>query len=65
MPLFDYRCKRCDSVTEVLVRGSGDGKPVCESCGGDSLERLLSPFSTGGSATRASQDADPSCRGMT
>jgi putative FmdB family regulatory protein len=44
MPLYDFRCPRCDAVTEMLVDVSS--KPSCPSCGGGELEKLLSPFAT-------------------
>lgn len=41
MPLYEYQCKSCDQVVEVLVRSEKDtGK--CPSCGETRLERLLS-----------------------
>ncbi len=43
MPIYEYVCKSCDRKFEALVRGSK--APVCESCGGADLERLMStPF---------------------
>jgi putative FmdB family regulatory protein len=42
MPLFEYRCLSCDSHFELLIRGAMT--PACPSCGGTSLERLLSMF---------------------
>lgn len=42
MPLFEYRCNRCNKITELLVR-SGSEKPVCE-CGSDDLHRVMSTF---------------------
>lgn len=46
MPLYEYECKSCHQVVEVLVRGeaerSGGESPECPECGDPSLERLLS-----------------------
>lgn len=42
MPLFEYRCLGCESQFELLIRGGAE--PRCPSCGGTSLERLLSMF---------------------
>jgi len=41
MPIFDFRCRDCGSVSEVLVRGSDGARPQCGSCGGDNLEKLM------------------------
>lgn len=43
MPLYDFRCKACAHEFEALVRPPRE--PVCPSCGGADLERLLSGFS--------------------
>jgi putative FmdB family regulatory protein len=40
MPLFDYRCRRCNSTFELLVRSSG--VPTCPACGTAELEKLVS-----------------------
>ncbi|MDD3764699.1 MAG: zinc ribbon domain-containing protein [Nevskiales bacterium] len=49
MPLYDYRCPRCQEVFELLV--SASTKPRCPHCGGRKLERLMSaPAAPGRSA---------------
>jgi putative FmdB family regulatory protein len=42
MPIYEYQCRSCDAVFELLVR-SGD-VAACPSCHGQDLERLLSSF---------------------
>ncbi len=42
MPLYEYQCKSCGKVFEVLQRASAKPLKVHEGCGG-ALERLLSP----------------------
>jgi putative FmdB family regulatory protein len=42
MPLYEYRCQRCEDVFEVIQRFSDEPLTVHESCGG-AVERLLSP----------------------
>lgn len=49
MPLFEFRCPACDSQFELLVRGSTP--PVCPSCGGTALERLISSFAVSSEGT--------------
>ncbi len=41
MPIYDYRCRDCGTVSEVLVRGEDSASARCASCGGENLERLL------------------------
>jgi putative FmdB family regulatory protein len=40
MPIYEYQCKSCSHQFETLVRRNET--PVCESCGGADLERLMS-----------------------
>lgn len=42
MPIFEYRCKKCNEVFEVLVRSSQ--KPECPNCKSKRLEKLISTF---------------------
>lgn len=45
MPLFDFLCLECGEVSEVLVSGS-ESKPICKTCGSQSLKKLLSAHSS-------------------
>ncbi len=40
MPLYEYACRKCDHEFELLIRGSE--QPVCPTCHGTRLEKLLS-----------------------
>ena len=42
MPTYDYRCRSCGNVTEVIHSMLEDGPTVCEVCGGV-LRRVLFP----------------------
>lgn len=41
MPLYEYKCDRCNEVFEVMQKFSDEPLSVHENCGG-SLEKLLS-----------------------
>ncbi len=41
MPLYEYECKTCDQVIELLMRSANE-KPICPDCGEAKLERVLS-----------------------
>ena len=41
MPIYEYRCKKCDKKTEVLVRAPAKPPTRCRECGGR-LEKLIS-----------------------
>jgi putative FmdB family regulatory protein len=42
VPTYDYQCRDCGTVTEVIHSMLDDGPAVCERCGG-SLRRVLFP----------------------
>ncbi len=43
MPLFEYRCRSCDSRFEALVRAAARETGVnCETCDSPEVERLMS-----------------------
>lgn len=42
MPTYDYQCRACGTVTEVIHPMAEDGPTVCEVCGGQ-LRRVLHP----------------------
>ena len=42
MPTYDYQCRACGTVTEVIHSMQEDGPSVCELCGGE-LRRVLFP----------------------
>ena len=45
MPLYEYRCNKCQRRLSVLVRSlSETPEPVCDACGGKEVSRLFSTF---------------------
>jgi putative FmdB family regulatory protein len=42
VPTYDYQCRTCGSVTEVIHSMLEDGPSVCERCGGE-LRRVFYP----------------------
>jgi putative FmdB family regulatory protein len=42
VPTYDYQCRACGAVTEVIHAMAEDGPSVCEVCGGQ-LRRVLYP----------------------
>ncbi len=50
MPLYDFRCKDCGKISEILLTSGGD-TTVCRHCGSGNLEKLMSaPSSLSGEA---------------
>ncbi len=45
MPLYEFRCEKCEHVMERLCRVGSNGKGLkCPKCGGGKLRRLMSVF---------------------
>ena len=44
MPLFEYRCAACSTLTTVLIRNvsKNETHPTCESCGSTSVTKVMS-----------------------
>jgi len=42
VPTYDYQCRSCGNVTEVIHSMLEEGPSVCEVCGGE-LRRVLFP----------------------
>lgn len=42
MPIYEFRCKKCNFDFRTLVRSNPNAEPVCPSCGDDKVVRLLS-----------------------
>ncbi len=43
MPIYEYKCEKCGSVSEFLVGVTRDGTDLkCRSCGGAELKKILS-----------------------
>ncbi len=44
MPLYEYKCAKCDKNFEILQRNNE--KVVCPNCGGKALEKQFSVFAS-------------------
>ena len=42
MPIYDFRCRECGKVSEVLLRGAEGEAVRCPHCASEDLERLIS-----------------------
>jgi len=45
MPLYEYKCKKCNTPFEFLAKNSEDSPSKCPECGSKRTEKLLSTFS--------------------
>jgi putative FmdB family regulatory protein len=41
MPIYEYRCLKCDEIHEVMQKFSDEPLSTCPSCGGE-LKKLIS-----------------------
>ena len=42
MPLYEFKCRDCGNITEVLLHGADKTLLVCPHCGSAALEKLFS-----------------------
>ena len=47
MPIFEYKCNKCEHKTEFLEKSNSKSKHVCEKCGSSDMQKLFSGFSVG------------------
>lgn len=65
MPIYEYSCKDCGSVTEFLEGvGAGEKLPSCKDCGSTELVRLF-PSAFVAQGVNSSSEDIPSCCGLT
>jgi putative FmdB family regulatory protein len=55
VPIFEYRCKKCGHKMEFLEKSRSISKHVCEQCGSNNLQKLLSGFAVGRSKSSSSE----------
>lgn len=62
MPIYEFKCNKCDEFFEILIIGADDKNSVaCPKCASSSFERILSSTSytmdgaSGGQKTGGSQ----------
>ena len=61
MPIYEYGCSDCGTVTSVLVRSVNvrTRKPACATCGGTNVQRIISRFAFHQSLQSKLEQLDP------
>ncbi|HEY6931232.1 MAG TPA: zinc ribbon domain-containing protein, partial [Thermoanaerobaculia bacterium] len=57
MPLFEYRCNRCDERFELFV--VADARARCPRCESADVRKLLSVFAVSSGGSRGMSDSGP------
>ena len=57
MPLYEYQCRGCSAVSEMLVSSSATEPPTCPRCGEAKLEKQFSTFNARGGESAPSHAA--------
>jgi putative FmdB family regulatory protein len=64
VPIYEYRCQKCDTKFEKLVRTmSDDQKPACPSCGSKQTQKSLSMFAVSSEGAARSAGRPSPCAG--
>jgi len=63
MPIYEYKCLKCNEQFEALVFGSEDAS--CPNCNGDKLERLMSACGFKSSGDSSPSTGSSGCSGCT
>ncbi|MFC2158758.1 zinc ribbon domain-containing protein [Acidobacteriota bacterium] len=62
MPIYNYKCSKCQSRFELLVGVTADSNELkCTECGSTDIEKQLSTFSVGSSSQSQPDCASGSC----
>jgi len=66
MPIYEYKCNKCDKEFEFIVFGKED-EVECPECNGKDVERRLSAcsFKSNGTYSAPSSGGGSSCSGCT
>ena len=56
MPIYEFRCLKCEADFEAIVFGKND-KVTCPTCNGDKLERLMSSFGFKSGGSRGNENS--------
>jgi putative FmdB family regulatory protein len=62
MPIFEYRCRRCEQEFEKLVFSHTPASEIrCTDCASEDVEKLLSTFAFTGTARKSGSSGSSSC----
>jgi putative FmdB family regulatory protein len=60
MPIFEYRCEKCDTKFEKIVFNRSE-EIVCPKCGSVQVQKLLSSFAVCAESSRPSPKVGAAC----
>ena len=66
MPIYEYRCAKCQRKTSIFVRGfTVDHPPACSQCGNAETNRVMSTFAMVHSESIENMDIDEMAKEFT
>ncbi|HXK59211.1 MAG TPA: zinc ribbon domain-containing protein [Acidobacteriota bacterium] len=60
MPIFEYRCDKCQTTFERIVLGRSE-EIVCPKCGNEKVQKLLSSFAVSAQTSKSSPPIGAAC----
>ncbi|MGB2907091.1 MAG: zinc ribbon domain-containing protein [Candidatus Aminicenantaceae bacterium] len=58
MPLYEFKCPRCETRFEALVSLGSEQGVTCEDCGSSEIQKCISSFGIGGGSRIKADTAD-------
>jgi len=59
MPIFEYRCTKCEHVTAFLEKPNARQRHKCEKCGSKDTEKVFSTFAAKSGTSSSSSSSCP------
>lgn len=59
MPIFEYRCNKCEHVTSFLEKAGSRKAHTCEKCRSKDTEKMFSTFAAKAGGSSASSSSCP------
>lgn len=61
MRFVDYKCEKCQEVSEIVIRGDNGSEIKCEKCGSSKMVKIFSPIGFKSDSTDEVSSGASSC----